>query len=129
MLEITETSKASNITEMCDAVNKLKNSGYGIIIDDFGSGHSGFEKILCLDVDGFKIDKTIIGHLDTTGKVYDILYKLCEFSELYNFMVVCEGIEDEKTESLLIKLGFEYVQGYFYKRPAHIEFYIQTAMC
>ncbi len=129
ILEITETSKVSNIGEMCHAVNKLKDSGYGIIVDDFGSGHSAFEKILCLDVDGLKIDKTINGHLESSGKVYDMLDKLHEFSKLYNFVIICEGIEEEETDSLLIKLGFKSVQGYFYMRPARIESHLQIVKC
>lgn len=125
ILEITETTKVSDIYEMCHSVNRLKESGYDIIVDDFGSGYSSFEKILCLDVDGFKIDKSIIGHLAPTGKVYDILNKLYEFTKIYGYKVICEGIEDKKTESLLTELGFLYVQGYFYQRPTSIECHLQ----
>ncbi|MCK5830843.1 MAG: PTS sugar transporter subunit IIC/EAL domain-containing protein [Methylococcales bacterium] len=94
-------------------IDLLKESGFSISIDDFGTGFSSFETLCTLPIDSLKIDKSLID-LILTPKGYIACDHVAKLSQAMGFTCVAEGVESSEQHKAVSKLKMSYIQGYCY---------------
>lgn len=116
-LEITESAMIENFENLVNKVTKLREKGFIISMDDFGSGLSSLNRLKDIHFDIIKIDKLFIENtLESERGIY-IIENIIRMSKHLNVITVAEGIETENQAKLLKKLGCDMAQGYYFARP------------
>lgn len=118
VLEITEAESFSRPEAMASAVEYLKELGFAVAIDDFGSGYSNMNRIGLLKPKYIKLDLHLIrkGFSDLVYK--EILNSMSFLSEKIGAILLVEGIEKEEELYGALDIGARYMQGYFLGYPA-----------
>lgn len=115
-IELTETSFADR-DEMRETIQRIRELGIQVAIDDFGTGYSTFSYIKELPADTLKIDMSFIRDIDVNANSRAIVQAIITLAGTAGLQVIAEGIETEKQAKLLLGLGCEEGQGYFYSKP------------
>ncbi len=122
IVEITETINQSDDKVFSYIVSSLKNSGFSVSLDDFGSGYSNLSSLKISDFDEIKIDMGLTRdvHLDEKSKILTkVALNLCnEFKEMVS---VAEGIENVEQFNILREMNCQKGQGYYFSKPISID--------
>ncbi|ARD18432.1 biofilm formation regulator HmsP [Edwardsiella piscicida] len=110
-LEITETAYISDIRRAADTLDRLRNQGVRVALDDFGMGYAGLNYLRHLPVDILKIDKSFIDQIPLDGALVRIVGSI---AEVLSLDVVAEGVETQGQCDWLLANGIHYAQGYFF---------------
>lgn len=121
ILEITETEVAENIHLLKDRLYQLKEAGFEISIDDFGTGQSNLRYIHQLPVSELKIDKSFMDDVTSSRRKYPIIDTIFAMARALSMKVVAEGIETPMQVAYLRKLNCDQVQGYFFYKPMPLD--------
>lgn len=113
-LEITETADDLQISRQTAL---LKNSGFTLLMDDFGSGYSSLNVLLESPFDVIKLDKRFIENMMTSDKGRNILEQVLQMASKLDITVLAEGVETKEQVELLRSIGCDQVQGYYYAKP------------
>ncbi len=113
-LEITET--ADNYQVSMKAL-ELKEEGFTLLMDDFGSGYSSLNILLETPFDVIKLDKKFIENMMVSGKGKLILEQVVSMSNKLELGLLAEGVETKEQVELLQSIGCDQVQGYYYAKP------------
>lgn len=116
-IEITETNLISNYSMIFDELKRLNSHGIKIAIDDFGTGYSSLSRLGTLPVTCIKIDKFFIDGLTINSLSELMVEAIINIAHKINISVVAEGVETLAQRDALLKLGCDYIQGYFYSMP------------
>lgn len=116
VLEITETMLMQNFDDSERTLNKLRNLGVRISIDDFGKGYSSFSYLQKLPIDKIKIDISFIQNLGIDIKANEIVKGIILMAHALGMHTCAEGVETEMQWLKLREFGCEQVQGYFKHR-------------
>lgn len=116
ILEITETSLITNMILARKHINALKQQGFIIALDDFGSGYSSISYLSSMPVDIVKFDISLIQQLGNK-KQYSIIHHLADMIHETGHELVAEGIETEQVHKTISRMKFHYAQGYLYGKP------------
>lgn len=116
-LEITESAYTENPDQIIETVRLLRELGFIIEMDDFGSGYSSLNMLNKMPLDILKLDMKFIQ--SETAKPIDqgILSFIMDLARLMNLGVVAEGVETREQLDRLLEAGCDYVQGYFFAKP------------
>lgn len=115
--EITEHSLIDNFEFSLDIVNTLKNMGFGISLDDFGTRYSSLDYLRKIPFDTLKIDKSYIDKVTVTGKDRIIVEQIIHLANHLGLITVAEGIETIEQKQILRELGCHLGQGYLMSKP------------
>lgn len=126
-LELTESAYTSNPVAIKEAMGRLREHGFAILMDDFGSGYSSLNVLKDIVVDILKIDMKFMSDCDMPGRSENILASVVRMAKWLNMPVVAEGVEKEEQVSFLKSIGCEYVQGYYFARPMPVKDYEDLA--
>ena len=118
ILEILEGVSASGKANNIAQLKELKNYGFLIAIDDFGSEYSNFERVLDLDVDFLKIDARYIKNIDKDQKSFEITRAISFFAKNVHIPVVAEFVHSQEVQAKIDELGIEFSQGYLFSEPS-----------
>lgn len=120
-LEITETADDQQISMKA---LQLKEEGFTLLMDDFGSGYSSLNILLETPFDIIKLDKKFMENMMVSGKGQLILEQVVSMADKLELGVVAEGVETREQVELLKHIGCDQVQGYYYAKPmAEDEFF------
>ncbi len=116
VIEITE---AEEINDQTMAVKQGYKDDYScmIAIDDFGSGYSSDKTLLKIKPDFIKIDMHLIRNVHEAGEKQQRVANLIEYSNLIGARIIAEGVESKAELEYLIKIGVDYIQGYYIAKP------------
>ena len=121
-IEITESSYAETTSVVRDLVNKLRELGFIILMDDFGSGYSSLNMLHNLKVDAVKLDALFLNISDEEyQKGIHILESVVNMTKTISLPIIVEGVENQKQTDFLVDLGCRYVQGFYFFKPMPIE--------
>lgn len=120
-VEFTESRNDTDFETLREAVKELHGFGCTVYLDDFGTGYSNFERVLGLNMNVIKFDRSLLllATSSCNGK-----YVISSFSETFEKMgmeILYEGVETEEQEALCINSNADYLQGYKYSKPIPIE--------
>ncbi|QOP41538.1 sensor domain-containing diguanylate cyclase [Sulfurimonas marina] len=118
VLEVLEGISATGKINHIDQLKSLKECGFKIAIDDFGSEYSNFERILDMDIDFLKIDARYIKNIDTDPKSYEITRAISFFAKNANIPVIAEFVHSQSIQEKLEELDIEFSQGYLFSEPS-----------
>jgi diguanylate cyclase (GGDEF)-like protein len=116
-LEITESTAMENVDRSADILNRLKELGVQLSIDDFGTGFSSLSQLHRLPFDTLKIDRSFVNNVGENGENSEILQTIISLAKNLKMKVIAEGIETESQLALLRNLGCDYGQGYLLAKP------------
>ncbi|MBE5957943.1 MAG: EAL domain-containing protein [Lachnospiraceae bacterium] len=117
MLEITESAYAENAAILVNVVNKLRNDGFKIEMDDFGSGYSSLNMLTSLPIDILKIDMIFIRNMMNDAKSLKMLELVLDIAKFLHVPVVAEGVETKEQFTILKDRGCDIIQGYYFSKP------------
>lgn len=120
-LEITESSLMSNFDLQLKLINNLREYGFQIEMDDFGSGYSSLNLLKDIPFDVLKIDMGFLSETKNTGRSISILRSIINLSKGLNMPVITEGVETKEQVEFLREMGTDYYQGFYFDRPMKIE--------
>ena len=116
-VEITETSYAHDGQDVRDLTAHLRQAGFSVYMDDFGSGLSSLSMLKDVQVDAIKMDQKFMPRDPEDEKGRDIVTSIIGMARRLNLPVIVEGVETERQAELLHSLGDCYIQGFYYYRP------------
>ena len=119
-LEITETAFLENETVVIQRAKELKQAGFLLSMDDFGTGFSSLNLLSELPVDSLKLDRTFFLK-ESNQREKIILSNIVHMAEELNMHVISEGIETAQQVDFLKEIGCDIAQGYYYSRPCPME--------
>jgi len=120
VLELTETAIARNYGEAVAQLDRLRRSGVGVAIDDFGSGYSSLGRLATFPVDFLKFDSSLIQESDDsrqTAVLRGIVQAVVGIAEAIGVETLAEGIETDSQLATAVELGCTRGQGYAIARP------------
>ena len=115
-IEVTESAYADNYDTVQKTISRLRELGFRIYLDDFGSGYSNLNSLSDMKLDILKLDMKFVQGRDEQRTI-KIMESIINMAHLLNLPVVCEGVETEAQLKMVKALGIYYVQGYYYYRP------------
>ncbi len=113
-LEITESVDDQQVSLKA---LQLKEEGYTLLMDDFGSGYSSLNILLETPFDVIKLDKKFIENMMVSGKGRLILEQVVSMADKLELGLLAEGVETKDQIELLQSIGCDQVQGYYYAKP------------
>ena len=117
-IEILEHEEITNFDVIKKHIDILKELGFKIAIDDFGSGYANFQYLLYLDIDILKIDGSLVRDIDTNKNSYYIVETIGDFARKMNIKTVAEQVETIEELKTLKELNIDCLQGYLLGKPS-----------
>ncbi|MBO4914192.1 MAG: EAL domain-containing protein [Oscillospiraceae bacterium] len=115
-VEITESAYVDN-DSVVDAVQRLRDKGFLVLMDDFGSGYSSLNMLRSLNVDVIKLDAQFLRMNKGDRKGIQIIESIVDMAKTMGMPIIVEGVETQEEIEFLSSLGCSYVQGYYFYRP------------
>lgn len=117
VLEVTESRVAKDPTALLDITARLRLKGFGLSIDDFGTGFSSMAQLRRLPFTELKIDRQFVNGALTSSTAHSILESSVDLARKLKLKIVVEGVETRAEWDLMAALGCDLAQGYFIGRP------------
>ena len=116
-LEITESAYTQDAAQIIKVVNGLREEGFLIEMDDFGSGYSSLNMLSTLPIDALKLDMMFIRTAFSENGNMRMIEITLDISRSLSVPMIAEGVETEEQMLTLKKMGCDIVQGYYFSRP------------
>lgn len=116
-LEITESMIMANLDAAVETMERLREMGIQLHIDDFGTGHSSLSYLHRFPVNALKIDRSFISKLTADGTNKEIITSVISLAKNLNIDVIAEGVEMDHQLSNIKELNCGYCQGFLIARP------------
>jgi len=120
-LEITESLSMENVVASVEILQKLKNMGIHLSIDDFGTGFSSLSYLNRFTLDTLKIDRSFISRLDHGLDSQAIVRTIIQLANNLGLNVIAEGVETQAQLMFLEAMGCDQVQGFFFAKPTPVQ--------
>ena len=118
IVEITERDIATASDRFQAQLRALREKGYQLWLDDFGSGYSSLNVFSRFEIDLIKFDMALIQDLDSRGGLNrKIIKAMIEIARGLQIHTLAEGIEKPEQQQFLREVGCELSQGFLYRRP------------
>lgn len=116
-LEITESAYNNETDQITGIINKLKEEGFRIEIDDFGSGYSSLNTLATLSFDILKLDMKFVKDMFKNEKTLKMIGIVSDIAKHLNVKLVAEGVETIEQLEKLKELKYDIIQGYYFSKP------------
>lgn len=123
-VEITESAFIGDIDAARDAIQRIRDLGVGVSIDDFGTGFASFEYLQHLPLTGLKIDRAFVANLDSDKRARKLMACMIDIGHSLDLIVTAEGVETLQQQKVLRELGCDQAQGFFYSQALPINEYL-----
>jgi len=116
-LEITESMVMEDPERVIDLLDKIRNRGIHLSLDDFGTGHSSLAYLKRFPIDCVKIDRSFIKDMPENTDDVAIARTIIAMAKALDLTTVAEGVETAAQLASLKNMGCDQIQGYFFSRP------------
>lgn len=116
-LEITESIVINDSTSVVKQIQEITKLGSTIAIDDFGTGYSNLNYISMFNASTLKIDRSFVKDMTYNPLHVHLVNAIFQMTEALDISTVAEGIEDKATSDLLVSMGCDVGQGYYWSKP------------
>lgn len=117
VFEITEGIALYDTEQSSETLKKLSELGFGLAIDDYGTGCSSLSYVRKLPLTELKIDRSLIVNMSKDSNEHAIISAIIELSRRLQLTTVAEGVENANDLQTLKQLGCEYFQGFYFMHP------------
>jgi EAL domain-containing protein (putative c-di-GMP-specific phosphodiesterase class I)/GGDEF domain-containing protein len=118
-IEITETAVHGDLKHSARFCAEVQALGCLIALDDFGSGYTSFRQLKTLSIDFVKIDGAFIRDLSDNADSRLFVKILLDFTKGFGLRSVAEFVETGEVAKMLMDLGVDYLQGYYFGKPSN----------
>lgn len=115
-LEVTESAFSNDDERLTSQIKRLRELGYEVWLDDFGSGYSSFNELDWRDFDVAKLDMAFLRHFDRP-QTRVVLTSIARMMRQLGVRTLMEGVETAEQLDFLRSIGCDYVQGFYLGRP------------
>lgn len=119
--EITESVAMEDTRATQETFRQLGELGVHLSIDDFGTGYSSLAYLRQLPAKELKIDRSFVTEIDTNSSALTMVDAIVRLAHALNLRVVAEGVETERQQKWLLKIGCDELQGYLFAKPMSAE--------
>ncbi len=116
-IEITESAYTENSEQIIEGIKQLKDLGFTIEMDDFGSDYSSLNMLSEIPIDVLKLDMRFVQDQEKFRDKRSVMSFVISLAKWMNLKVIAEGVETEEQVNLLKILGCHSVQGFFFSKP------------
>lgn len=116
-LEVTESAYTDNAKKLIDVIHQLRDLGFHIEMDDFGSGYSSLNMLSDMPFDVLKMDMKFIRSIETNETDRRLVTLILDIARYLKVKVVAEGVETEGQLAILREGNCDMAQGYYFSRP------------
>jgi EAL domain-containing protein (putative c-di-GMP-specific phosphodiesterase class I) len=116
VIEILEAAVPGG-SEFEDEVNALKSIGFLIALDDFGAGHSNFDRVFSLRPHIVKMDRSVILRASRDATARRVATQMISLLHECGALVLVEGVETREEAFIALDADADFVQGYYFGRP------------
>ncbi len=116
-LEITESTIADDRSHVVPLLCQLREQGFPIVMDDFGTGVSSLSTLHGYPIDVLKIDQAFIRVLDRDRSLLAVVMSITSLAENLGIQTVAEGIESADVVGALQSINCTWGQGYYFAKP------------
>ncbi len=117
LLEITESAYSDSADRLIEVVNNLRDRGFQIEMDDFGSGYSSLNMLTTIPIDVLKMDMKFVRNMLKDDKSLKLCELVMDISRFLDVPVVAEGVEEQAQLDRLKSMGCQIIQGYYFSKP------------
>jgi len=117
VLEVTESAATTHLAKALENLARLRVKGFGLSIDDYGTGYSSMQQLSRIAFTELKIDQAFVANAAREESARVILGSSLDMARKLNISAVAEGVETREDWDLLRELGCAQAQGYFVSRP------------
>lgn len=117
VMEVTEGVLLDATGWVKQQLSSMRDAGMRISLDDFGTGYSSLSYLHQYDIDFLKIDQSFVRNLESVSKNFALCKAIVEMAHALGIQVIAEGIETQSQRDLLLQIGCDYGQGYFFAKP------------
>ncbi|HYD71604.1 MAG TPA: GGDEF domain-containing phosphodiesterase [Candidatus Binatia bacterium] len=125
-LELTETAAMEDAARTHALFEQLREAGFSLALDDFGSGYSSLAYLRRLPFQKLKIDREFVTHVDQRADSRAICKALIDLTAGLELSVLAEGVERAEEVETLRAMGCSTFQGYYFSRPLPPEDFLKT---
>jgi len=126
LLEVTESAIMADAPTAIGVLTRLRERGFGIAVDDFGTGHSSLAYLHHLPVTVLKIDRSFVADVASDPNALAIAGSIVELARAVGLTVVAEGVETPEQADVLRTLGCDAAQGWLWSRAVSPEEAVRT---
>ena len=126
-IEITESACVKNRDTLAETMKKLRENGFVVEIDDFGSGYSSLNALMHLPFDVVKLDMEFMRNNIRDEKSDVIINAMAEMIHDLKAQIIVEGVETEDNLKSVRFFNGDVVQGYYYSRPIPVDDFVNFA--
>ena len=120
-IEITESTAIDPRHDMSVVIDRIRDLGILIAMDDFGTGHSSLSLLHKFDFDILKIDQSFVQGMEQSREMSAVLHSIIALAQNTGMAVVAEGAETSTQVACLISHGCDLIQGYYFSKPLPVE--------
>lgn len=124
-LEILETTFIDALDTMINVINALREKGFRINVDDFGSGYSSLNQIANIPADIIKFDRVFASRSLKNDKGRQVIKSLIEMLKMVNYDLVFEGVETKEELDAVVSYGCDVIQGFYFDKPLSAKEFIK----
>ncbi len=117
-LEITETVDTEGTSAV---VRKMKDAGFTMLMDDFGSGYSSLNMLKTTQFDVLKIDRSFLSEFMESERGRKIIEHTISMSKDIGLDIIAEGVETNEQAQFLNRCGCDKAQGFYYSKPIPVD--------
>ena len=117
ILEVTESATTADVGRSLENLSRLRMKGFGLSIDDYGTGYSSVQQLTRIAFTEIKIDRSFVTSAATQQSARIILESSLEMAKKLGISTVAEGVETQEQWELLRQLDCELAQGYLIAPP------------
>ncbi|WP_051656675.1 GGDEF domain-containing protein [Butyrivibrio sp. AE3004] len=122
-IELTESAFNDNMENIIKMLSKLREHGFVIMMDDFGSGYSNLNMFKDMPVDVVKIDMYFLRNIENSEKGMIVLESVVDMAKRLGLKIVVEGVETQEQYDYIRKLRCEMIQGFYFAKPMPSEIF------
>ena len=117
IFELSEKGTSIEQNALSTMLQRYKQSGYSIAIDDFGIGVSGLKLLYFSEANIIKIDRFFISNIDQDSKKKLFCYSIIDMAHIMGMQVIAEGVETQKEFYTCKDIGADFIQGFLVQKP------------
>lgn len=123
-IELTESAFFDDKNALISTMAKLKEYGFAVSLDDFGSGYSSLNSLKELSLDVLKLDADFFRNDDGGDRGRIVVADAIGLAQKLNMHTVAEGVETKEQVDFLARHGCDMIQGYYFAKPMPKEEYV-----
>jgi len=118
VFEVSERFAQSNPEPFVSQLNRFREDGFGLALDDVGTGRAGIEAVERLRPDYLKLDVSLVRNVDERMIQQDVVQGIADLAARIDAALIGEGVESRAEAEMLSHNGARYAQGYFFALPS-----------